>query len=68
MEVNAYHSFTAQGENMSPVDVVLKKDSGLRHHLEENYDYAKKVESAIDKTRQRLASDMLALQSQLTQI
>ena len=53
---------------MSPVDVVLKKDGGLRHHFEENYDYAKKVESAIDKTRQRLASDMLALQSQLTQI
>lgn len=53
---------------MSPIDVVLKKDSGLKHHLEENYDYAKKVESAIDKTRQRLASDMLALQSQLTQI
>ena len=68
MEANAYYSYTAQGENMSPVDVQLKRDSGLKYHLEENYDYAKKVESAIDKTRQRLASDILALQSQLTKI
>ena len=63
MEARAYYSYTAQEENVSAVDSALKNDRGLRYHLEENYDYAKKVESAIDKTRQRLASDMLALQN-----
>ena len=63
MEARAYYSYIAQEENVSTVDSALKNDRGLRYHLEENYDYAKKVESAIDKTRQRLVSDMLALQN-----
>ena len=48
MEEKAYYSYTANEENLSPVDNVLKKSGALRYHLQENYDYAKKVESAID--------------------
>ena len=38
---------------------------GLTQHLEENYDYAKRVEGAIDGTRKRVAADILSLQGRL---
>ena len=40
---------------------VMSDTEGLRVHLEENYDYAKKVESAIDHTRKKVANDILAM-------
>ena len=43
----------------------LEGVKGLREHLEENYDYAKRVEGAIDGTRKRVAADILSLQSRL---
>ena len=42
-----------------------ENEKGLREHLEENYDYAKRVEGAIDGTRKRVAADILSLQGRL---
>ena len=53
---------------MSLVDQVWKDSPSVRYHLEENYDYAKKVESAIEQSRKRIAKDMLAMQSKLAEI
>ena len=35
----------------SPTDKILQEVDGLRDHMEENYDYAKEVESSIDSQR-----------------
>ena len=53
---------------MSAADQVWKENPTIRRHLEDNYDYAKKVESAIEQSRKRIAKDMLAMQSKLVEI
>ena len=52
----------------NPVEAYLQNIAGLRRHLEENYDYAKRVESHIDKQRQKVAHDVLSLQERLASI
>ena len=50
----------------NPVDHYLENTSQLRQHLEVNYEYAKRVEGAIDTQRQKLAGDMLSMQTRLS--
>ena len=68
---------TLQGRNFgeptpvketNPVNQYLKEVLGLQSHLEENFDYAKKVESAIGGSRQHLASQLIELRARLDEI
>ena len=46
----------------------MKNLNGLRHHLESNYEYAKKIETAIEAQRKKVANDMLAMKDRLTTV
>lgn len=47
-EENVMAAMNAYTAETNPSQYFLNNVSQLRHHLEENYDYAKKVENAID--------------------
>jgi len=50
------------------VDKYLQQVDGLRGHLEENYDYAKQIELAIDASRKKMASKILTMKTELSKV
>lgn len=58
----------AKVTHQNPVDQILNEANGIRDQLEENYDYAKEVESSIESQRQKLADDILKLQKSLIRV
>jgi len=52
----------------NPVEHYLNNMNDLRGHLEANYEYAKRIEGAIEAQRRKVASDMLAVQDRLSSV
>lgn len=65
------HQMTAEERSLvssSPLAQYEGQIEGLQAHLEENYDYAKRIEGSIDSSRKNIATELLAMQKQLSQI
>jgi len=52
----------------NPVEHYLENISSLKDHLEVNYEYAKRVEDAIEQTRRKVAGDMLSMKERLDNV
>ena len=54
--------------SQTPLAEYAGRVDGMQAHLEENYDYAKRIETSIDSSRKKIANDLLKMQSRLSEI